>query len=61
MNKLLSLPFFVFLYCVPIGISFLLLMIPGLDYLITAYGDWSFRQWEKPDGEEILHINEQEF
>lgn len=46
LNKLLSLPFFIFVLCMPLGLILLLTVIPLCKYLFAVYGEWSFKQWE---------------
>lgn len=47
LNKLLTIPFFIFIFCVPLGIFCLLTMIQRLEAWVGMYGEWSFKQWEK--------------
>lgn len=47
LNKLLSVPFFIFIMCMPLGVIFLLTMIPSFEAWLSMYGEWSFAQWER--------------
>lgn len=47
LNKLLSVPFFIFLMCMPLGIVLILTAIPPFEAWFGMYGEWSFKQWEK--------------
>lgn len=56
-NRLLTIPFFIFLFIMPLGI---LLILSSL--IPPFYGDWCFRQWEKKrDEEDVIDFYEEEF
>ncbi len=46
LNKLLSVPFFIFVVCMPLGLIVLLTIIPICSDIFAFYGEWSFKQWE---------------
>lgn len=46
LNKILTIPFFLIMLILPLGILMLLMTIPYIEANFSMYGEWSFKQWE---------------
>ncbi len=51
-NKILTIPFFIGMFTLPLGIIFLLMGIPLVETWILSYGNWAFAQWDRDDDHE---------